>query len=261
MLHRLFVVLSILALSIPALPVTLAQAGPTPAISIKTKAVEVSVSIGDAIRERNDLKADLLNEGKRWADRAKREADGEFKTSPELFRDGRRWAQERDYAVTSVVAERYVSILRTDYSFTGGAHPNTELETLIWDEQTKKRISIRPFFTDLSDNSRAMTDIQKAIIASLTAEKKARGTWEPDNRDWMKAIEPSLLKIGAVVLEPSTEAGKSSGLTFHYSPYAVGAYAEGAYTAFVPWRNLRPLLSAEGLAIFGGDKPKEQKTP
>ena len=54
--------------------------------------------------------------------------------------------------------------------------------------------------------------------------------------------------------------GKSSGLTFHYSPYAVGAYAEGSYTAFVPWRILRPYLTAEGLAIFGGDKPKDPKT-
>ena len=69
MLRRLFVLPSILAVSILGLPASPAQAGPTPAISIKTKAVEVSVSIDDAIRERNDLKADLLNEGKRWADR------------------------------------------------------------------------------------------------------------------------------------------------------------------------------------------------
>jgi hypothetical protein len=36
-----------------------------------------------------------------------------------------------------------------------------------------------------------------------------------------------LLKIGAVTLAPSTASGKSSGLTFHYPPYAVGAYALG----------------------------------
>ena len=35
--------------------------------------------------------------------------------------------------------------------------------------------------------------------------------------------------IGAVTLAPSTEAGRSSGLTFHYPPYAVGPYAEGEY--------------------------------
>ena len=33
------------------------------------------------------------------------------------------------------------------------------------------------------------------------------------------------MKIGPVTLAPSTAAGKSSGLTFHYAPYAVGAYA------------------------------------
>lgn len=239
---------------------TLAQAAPRAAISTRTKAVEISVSFDDAIRSRPELAANILNEGKRWAERERREADREWQNSPELFRGGQRWTLERDYAVVSVVAGRYVSILRTDYTYTGGAHPNTTLETVLWDEQTRKRISIRPFFQDLSDNSRAMVEIQNAVISSLTAEKKERGTYEPNDNEWFKVLQPSLFKIGAVVLEPSSEPGKSAGLTFHYSPYAVGPYAEGAYTAFVPWRILQPYLTAEGVAIFGGDKPKDPKT-
>ena len=243
-----------------ALLATLAQAAPKAAIATKTKSAEISVSFDDAIKARPELAANVLGEGKRWADREKREADREWQNSPELFRGGQRWTLERDYAVLSVIGDRYVSILRTDYSFTGGAHPNTTLETLIWDEQTKKRISLRPFFTDLSDNSRAMVEIQNAVISSLTVEKKERGTYEPQDNDWYKKLQPSLFKIGAAALELSNIPGKSSGLTFHYSPYAVGAYAEGSYTAFVPWRILRPYLSAEGLAIFAGDKPKDPKT-
>jgi hypothetical protein len=235
-------------------------APPKPIISTKTKAVEVSVAFDDAIKARSELSANILGEGKRWAERERREADREWQNSPELFRGGQRWTLERDYAVVSVVADRYVSILRTDYTYTGGAHPNTTLETVLWDEQTKKRISIRPFFNDLSDHSRAMIEIQNAVISSLTVEKKERGTFDPNDNEWFKSLQPSLFKIGAVVLEPSSEPGKSSGLTFHYSPYAVGAYAEGAYTAFVSWRILRPYLTAEGLAIFGGDKPKDPKT-
>jgi Deacetylase PdaC/Protein of unknown function (DUF3298) len=235
-------------------------APPKPVISTKTKAVEISVAFDDTIKVRTELAANILGEGKRWAERERREADREWQNSPELFRGGQRWTLERDYAVVSVVSDRYISILRTDYTYTGGAHPNTTLETVLWDEQTKKRISIRPFFNDLSDNSRAMVEIQNAVISSLTTEKKERGTYDPSDNEWFKNLQPSLFKIGAVVLEPSSEAGKSSGLTFHYSPYAVGAYAEGAYTAFVPWRILRPYLTAEGLAIFGGDKPKDPKT-
>lgn len=230
------------------------------ALLTKTKAVEISVTLDDAIKARPELAANLLGEGRRWLERERRQADREWQTSPELFRDGRRWTYERDYAVTSVVAARYVSILRTDYTYTGGAHPNTMQETLLWDDQVGKRISIRPFFTDLSDNSRALVEMQNAIISALTAEKKERGTYEPKDDEWFKAVQPSLFKIGPVTLEPSTETGKSSGLTFHYSPYAVGPYSEGAYTAFVPWQILRPYLTGEGVAIFAGEKPREPKT-
>lgn len=239
---------------------SLAQAAPKTAISTKSKAAEISVTFDDTIRARKELAADILSESKRWADRERREADRQWQSSPELFHGGRRWTLERDYTVTSIVAGRYFSILRTDYTYTGGAHPNTLLETLLWDEQAKKRISIRPFFTDLADNSRAMVEIQNAVISALTVEKKERGSYDPNDNEWFKRLHPSLFKIGAVVLEPSTQPGKSSGLTFHYAPYAVGPYAEGSYTAFVPWRILQPYLTAEGLAIFGGERPKDPKT-
>ena len=68
-------------------------------------------------------------------------------------------------------------------------------------------------------------------------------------------MKPTLLKIGAVSLAPSTQSDKSSGLTFHYPPYAVGPYAEGEYIAFVPWETLKAYLSPEGTKIFGGSRP------
>lgn len=254
-------VITVAAIASLAAVASFAEAASKRALSVNTKAVEISVSFDDAIKARPELAASVLSESKRWADRERREADREWQTSPELFRGGRRWTFERDYTVTSVVLDRYISILRTEFTYTGGAHPNTTLETVLWDEQTKKRISLRPLFTDLSDNSRAMVEIQNAVISALTIEKKERGTFDPDDNQWFKSLQPSLFKIGAVVLEPSTEPGKSSGLTFQYSPYAVGAYAEGSYTAFVPWRILQPYLSADGVAVFGGDRPKEQKAP
>src|SRR5258706_171742 len=95
-----------------------------------------------------------------------------------------------------------------------------------------------------------------AIIASLKTEKKKHDVEETADMDWYKGVEPKLLKIGAVTLAPSTEAGKSSGLTFHYPPYAVGPYVEGEYVAFVPLEKLKPYLTPEGTKIFGGARPK-----
>ncbi|MDU3133347.1 MAG: RsiV family protein, partial [Bradyrhizobium sp.] len=174
---------------------------------------------------------------------------------PQLFRD-RKWSFERRYSLRSVVADRYVSVVRDDYMDPGGAHPNSDVNTILWDKSAAKPISIRPFFTETADNGATMKAMLAAVITSLKAEKTKRDAGETATAEWFKGLEPALLKIGAVTLAPSTETGKSSGLTFHYPPYAVGPYAEGQYVAFVPWETLKPYLSPEGQAIFGGVRPK-----
>jgi hypothetical protein len=227
---------------------------PKPDFAFKSKAAEITVSLNTDLKANRPLAENLLAEGKRWAQKYLADATNEFKQSPELFSHGRTWSLERNYETRSVVAGRYVSVARTDYMNTGGAHPNTDINTIIWDNTAKKRISIRPFFKETADNGPTMNAIFEAIVASLRAQKKERDTYTTD-ADIKNYIEPKLLKIGAVTLAPSTETGKSSGLIFDYPPYAVGAYAEGAYDAFVPWDALKPHLSAEGAAVFGGSRP------
>ena len=232
---------------------TTVAAEPKPDAAIKTKEVEVSVFLDDKIKADPALAADCLAEGKAWV--KKNRADADKQQDPILFRDGA-WSFERRYAIRSVVGGQYVSIVRSDYMDMHGAHPNSDVNTILWDTTQKKRISIRPFFTETADNGPTMTAMHKAVIASLNIEKKKRDSSETATADWYRAVEPKLLKIGAVTLAPSTEAGKSSGLTFHYPPYAVGPYAEGDYIAFVPWEALKPYLTPEGIRIFGGARPK-----
>ena len=228
-------------------------ANPKPDLAFRNKAATVTVLIDAALKRDPALAADLLGEGKRWADEQRAEADASRKEVPERFRQ-RGYTYERNYRMRSEIAGRYINIVRIDYGETGGSHPNSDLNTIIWDKQAGKRISIRPFFTDTADGSAALKAMRGQIVAALTAEKKARGAdVDPDRFD---TIEPKLLKIGAVTLAPSTEAGKSSGLTFHYPPYAVGPYAEGEYVAFVSWETLKPYLTPEGTKIFGGARPK-----
>jgi hypothetical protein len=227
-------------------------AEPKPDAAIKTKKIEVSVFLDGKIKADAALAADCLAEGKAWV--AKNRADADKEQDPIMFRDGA-WSFERKYDTRSVVGGQYVSIVRSDYMDTHGAHPNSDVNTILWDASLKKRISIRPFFTETADNGPTMTAMRKAVIASLNIEKKKRDTSDTATAEWYKGVEPKLLKIGAVTLAPSTEAGKSSGLTFHYPPYAVGPYAEGEYVAFVPWEALKPYLTPEGTRIFGGARP------
>ncbi|QWG20123.1 RsiV family protein [Bradyrhizobium sediminis] len=230
-------------------------AEPNPDASIKTKAVEATVLLDDQMKADPALAADCLAEGRKWIEKNAAEAAASRKQEPQLFRDGG-WTFERKYSVRSVVGGHYVSIVRFDYMDTRGAHPNSDVNTILWDSTAKKRISIRPFFTETADNGPTMKAMLKDVIASLNAEKKKRDAGDTATAEWYKDLAPKLLKIGAVTLAPSTVSGKSSGLTFHYPPYAVGPYAEGEYVAFVPWEDLKSYLSPEGNAIFGGARPK-----
>jgi len=243
-----------MALSATCVVTTLA-ADPKPDAIVRTKSINARVFLDDKIKADAALAADCLTEGKKWLDKNAAEAAASRKEDPQFFKDGG-WDFERKYDIRSVVADRYVSVLRNDYMDTHGAHPNSDVNTILWDRTANKRISIRPFFTETADNGPTMKAMVKAVIASLKIEKKKRDTGETATDEWFKSVEPSLLKIGAVTLAPSTEAGKSSGLTFHYPPYAVGPYAEGEYVAFVPWEMLKPYLTAEGVHIFGGARPK-----
>ena len=229
---------------------------PRPDAAIKNKNVEASVILDDKIKADPALSADCLAEGRKWIDKNAAEADASRKQDPVLFRNGA-WSFERKYIVRSVVDGRYFSIVRSDYRDTGGAHPNSDVNTILWDATAKKRVSIRPFFTETADGGSTMTAMLRGVVASLKVEKRKRDTTETATAEWFKNLEPKLLKIGEVTLAPSTEAGKSSGLAFHYPPYAVGPYAEGEYVAFVPWETLKPYLTAEGTRIFGGARPKD----
>lgn len=230
-------------------------ANPKPDAVIKTRSIDARVFLDGKIKADAALAASCLAEGKKWLDKNAVDAAASRKEDPQFFKDGG-WDFERKYSIRSVVADRYVSVLRDDYMDTHGAHPNSTVDTILWDKADNKRISIRPFFTETAAKGPTMKAMVQGVIASLKDEKKKRDTSETATDEWFKGIEPDLLKIGAVTLAPSTEAGKSSGLTFHYPPYAVGPYAEGEYVAFVPWETLKPYLTAEGTRIFGGARPK-----
>lgn len=231
-------------------------AAPKPDFSFKNKIVDISVTLDPSVKTNPALAADSLKEGQAWAAKCRAEAKAGTKETPAAFPPGQPWTYQRTYQVRSVVAGRYLSVVRSDYMDTNAAHPNSNVDTILWDDMLKKRISIRPFFTETNDGGPTMRAMLSAAIDAVKSEKKTRGVDDYSGVDWYKELKPSLLKIGAIALTPSTEAGKSAGLTFHYPPYAVGPYAEGGYVAFVPWETLKPFLSPEGVAIFGGARPK-----
>lgn len=225
------------------------------AAKIDTKSIEASVTIDDALKTYPGLYDNLLAEGRRELAKWRAEADKDRKETPDLFKD-RRYSFERDYSKRSAVG-RYVSVLRTDYMDTLGAHPNHRSNTILWDTASRKRVSIRPFFKETADDGPTMETLAQAIRAALVVEKKARDIEDADKDPGIDNVKPKILSLGAIALAPSTEKSKASGLISYFSPYDVGSYAEGGYVVFVPWTAFKDHLSAEGAALFGGERPAD----
>jgi hypothetical protein len=247
-----------------------------PQISIEKKYVEISVTVDAELKPFAELFANCFSEGKAWASKRNDDTAAEWRDNRKSFRDGLQWVYGRDYALRSVV-DRYVSVVRSDDWFDGGAHPNESVDTILWDNVAGKHSNIRPFFAETADNGPTMIAVAQLAKLALATVKLANGINGYGDDDGPAAeattpeeelrhdtfindgIEPAILEIGPVTLAPSTESGKSSGLTFHYSPYGVGPYAEGRYTVFVPWTAFRQYLSPEGMTVFAGTRPKSDE--
>jgi hypothetical protein len=245
-----------------------------PKISIETKYVKISLTIEAELQRFPELFASCLAEGKAWAGKTNSDATAEWRDNRKAFH-GLQWFYDRDYVLRSAIG-RYISVLRSDDWFNGGAHPNRYADTTLWDDGARKRINIRALFTETTDNGPTMSALAQAAKLAVAGAKLAKGIngydddtpaeqemtpeQEIEHDFFVKdGIKPAILEIGPVTLAPSTEAAKSSGLTFHYSPYAVAPYVEGPYTVFVPWTAFRQYLSPRGAALFGGERPKSDE--
>jgi hypothetical protein len=250
---------ALIALSL-CLPALAAADDEKPDYEIKTKTIEASLTIAAELKAYPGLADTLLAEGKREVAKWRAQADRDRKEMPDVFRDGRHYSYERNYTQRSAIG-KYVSIVRGDYYDGGGAHPNSVTNTILWDTAAKKPISVRPFFKETADNGPTLNALAKAIRAALAVEKKSRDIeiQDPDTDNDLARVQAKLLEIGALALAPSTETGKSAGLIVYFSPYAVGSYAEGPYTVFVPFEDFAQYLSPVGAALFGGERPPDDE--
>ena len=125
-------------------------AEPKPDSSIKTKSFEARVYLDATIKADPALAPNCLAEGRKWVEKNRAEAERNASRTRNCSATAAGPLSEiRD---RSVVDGRYVSIVRADYEYTGGAHPNRSSDTILWDRSAGKRISIRPFFTETADN-------------------------------------------------------------------------------------------------------------
>lgn len=149
----------------------------------------------------------------------------------------------------------YASLLRTDFTYTGGAHPNTDFAVVNFDSDAGVEIYLSDLFDDISPGSPVLRAIADHVRADLAAQKSERfgETVSPDDEE-LAVVGPEAATFALFTLEPAAGGDGAAGITVHFPPYAVGAYAEGAYEAFVPAEVFAGHLADRFSGLFGGTR-------
>ena len=227
--------------------VTPADAAAPMAFESKTPWADVSLTLPAGIKPQPDLHARLYAEEVRRLRQFTEGAQGEL---TEAGADTDRPKYQKTITIT-VAAEtaKLLSLKRSDFDYSGGAHPNTLTDGLLWDKALKRRIGVADLFGKNPD----LTVLDQALCSAINAAKRAR---VPDSA----GVTPGGGKMFSCpraadtpfVLTAGDTPGKAAGLTFLIGPYQVGPYVEGAYEIAIPAMVFRSLLATAYAGEFGG---------
>ncbi len=162
--------------------------------------------------EMEKAKADLLSGAKE--DKASRDKEG--------F-DFNAYMSSTDYK-TAGQSDRLLALTLEAGSFTGGAHGNYGVGSLLWDRLTGKDIQFSDLFTAPANMDRVLT--QRWCDALNKAREEKRG--EPVGGGGMFDDCPKLDEI-SIIPTDKNGTGRFETLMFVASPYVAGPWVEGAY--------------------------------
>jgi len=229
---------------------TLADAAAPMAFESKTPWATVKLALPPALKEQPDLHARLYADEVR---KLRQFAEGAQADRTEAGSDSSLPTYEKTIDI-GLAAEtgKLFSLKRTDFDYSGGAHPNTLTSGVLWDKALKRTLGPADLFRKGAD----LSVLDQALCSAINTAKRAR---VPDSavvtlggKDWScpRAIDT------AFVLAPGTIPGKAGGLTFLIGPYQVGPYSDGAYEIVVPAALFRNLLATAYVDEFAGQPAK-----
>lgn len=115
-------------------------------------------------------------------------------------------------------------------SYSGGAHPNTELETVLYDADRGREVQLEDLFID-----------KKGYLQTLSQEVSGALAAQPDVDETFVAMHTEARPENFAAFEPSAQ-----GMTFLMPASRVGPYNAGLFEATLSWDRLRPALDPTG---------------
>lgn len=131
---------------------------------------------------------------------------------------------------TAGQSKRLLSLQSEKFTFTGGAHPNTNYGALLWDRALGREITVASLFA--TPGGLAATT-RNTYCAALDAERAKRRQGIKLGGQFDECPKYAELAISPADRDKN---GRFEALEFVASPYAAGPYAEGEYVISLPVR-------------------------
>lgn len=221
-----------------------AAAGAPMRFEDKTEYAAVKLTLPEAIKGQPDLHAPLYAAAVRDLQQFEEGAQGDLS---EAGGGPNPYEKTIAYAAGGET-DKLLSLSRTDFEYTGGAHPNTRFSAVLWDKALKKRLG----FADLFRAGADLSALDKLLCDAANLAKQARSPGsERATRDGKMWTCPKAVST-PFILSPGTVPGKAGGVTFLIGAYQIGPYSDGDYWIALPQDAFRSLLNPAYADQFAG---------
>ena len=175
-----------------------------------------------------------IAEYKEWAEEAYQEQQEQAENT---FLN---YALDRDYIVTSS-GERLLCINEVEYSYAGGAHPNSRVWTWNFDLATGDLVGWEQMTDDI-EGFRSF--LAEQIHTFLETEQMT------DGMTWSEALYPNYQETLPLLLEAPNWYVEEGNLNIVFNPYDIAPYAAGSIAVNIPLADCEEYWNAYGQEIL-----------
>jgi hypothetical protein len=162
----------------------------------------------------------------------------------------------KPYSQSSIFVEqfrslRYVSYLEVTAAGEEDAQQAVTFRTVNFDKDSNRELNLGDILEGASDKSKPLEALSAYARADL--QDRTGETEQEESEALLDLAKPDLGIYEHFTFCPSTQIGKTAGLTVHFPPAGSGPYAESDFHVTIPYTVFAKFLKPGMKALFSGE--------
>jgi hypothetical protein len=211
----------------------------------RTKAYEIRLRVAGEAMAIAPLRNEIMARWKKETAEIKAQSTSDLKEMPQYFHP---YAFDADWRVT-FENDHIISLSTNTFIDEGGAHPNGEFDSIVWDKRSNRVVPFHELFAP----SRAQAAFKTIADAARKAWRKnmiEKAGPDAEMSDMDQGIGGDEKHLGHYALTYAKGDTKANGIVLLYGPGEVWAHVLGDFRLSIPVAVFREDLTPEWRAEF-----------